>query len=74
MEIPMIYRIGDVVIRPCLTAARLAMEAARATRDPAALKCFGLLSMRDRAQLAGGRFSITSGAGLGTRIEAWFPW
>ena len=35
---------------------------------------FGLLSMRERTQLAGGRFSITSGAGLGTRIEAWFPW
>lgn len=35
---------------------------------------FGLLSMRERVQLAGGRFLITSGAGRGTRVEAWFPW
>jgi PAS domain S-box-containing protein len=34
---------------------------------------FGLLSMRERAQLAGGTFLCTSEAGLGTRIEAFFP-
>lgn len=35
---------------------------------------FGLLSMRERTQLAGGRFLITSASGQGTRIEATFPW
>ena len=35
---------------------------------------FGLLSMRERAQLAGGRFYCTSSSGLGTKIEAYFPW
>lgn len=35
---------------------------------------FGLLSMRERAQLAGGRFFCSSVAGRGTRIEAYLPW
>lgn len=35
---------------------------------------FGLLSMRERAQLAGGRFSCTSHAGRGTTVEAYLPW
>jgi signal transduction histidine kinase len=37
-------------------------------------RSFGLLSMSERTQLAGGRFLIASAAGRGTRIEATFPW
>jgi PAS domain S-box-containing protein len=35
---------------------------------------FGLLSMRERVQLAGGRFAINSQPGAGTKIESIFPW
>ena len=34
---------------------------------------FGLISMRERAQGVGGRFSITSAAGSGTKVEVWLP-
>jgi hypothetical protein len=34
---------------------------------------FGLLSMRERAEAAGGTFSISSSAGDGTTITAWIP-
>src|SRR5207237_9657116 len=33
----------------------------------------GLLSMEERAALAGGRFQLHSSPGEGTRVEAWFP-
>ncbi|MCU0506029.1 MAG: response regulator [Chloroflexi bacterium] len=33
----------------------------------------GLVAMRERAELAGGRFSVTSHPGAGTTIEAWLP-
>jgi signal transduction histidine kinase len=33
----------------------------------------GLLSMRERATLAGGRLTISSSIGQGTRISATFP-
>jgi signal transduction histidine kinase len=29
--------------------------------------------MRERAELAGGRLSVRSGAGLGTVVDAWVP-
>ncbi len=37
-------------------------------------RSFGLLSMRERTELAGGRFSCNSEAGRGTRIEIYLPW
>jgi signal transduction histidine kinase len=33
----------------------------------------GLVSMRERAELAGGRFKIASTPGAGTTVEAWVP-
>ena len=33
----------------------------------------GLQTMRERAELAGGRFSVSSREGSGTSIEAWIP-
>jgi PAS domain S-box-containing protein len=33
----------------------------------------GLVSMRERAELAGGTFRITSGPGVGTSVVAWVP-
>jgi PAS domain S-box-containing protein len=33
----------------------------------------GLVSMRERAELAGGKFRITSTPGAGTTVEAWVP-
>jgi PAS domain S-box-containing protein len=33
----------------------------------------GLVSMRERAELAGGKFRITSTLGTGTTVEAWVP-
>lgn len=38
-----------------------------------AVRGFGLLGMRERAQLAGGELRITSGAGRGTRVRVWLP-
>lgn len=35
---------------------------------------FGLIGMRERAQLSGGYFDILSTPGLGTKIEAWVPY
>lgn len=40
---------------------------------PAAIKSFGLLGMRERAKMLGGRFDIASEPGKGTRIKAWLP-
>ena len=34
---------------------------------------FGLLGMRERAELLGGRFAILTAIGSGTTIEAWIP-
>lgn len=34
---------------------------------------FGLISMEERASLAGGQIRIESSSGHGTRIDAWFP-
>jgi signal transduction histidine kinase len=31
------------------------------------------VSMRERAELAGGKFRITSGPGVGTSVVAWVP-
>ena len=36
-------------------------------------KHFGLVSMTERASLAGGRLEIDTAPGRGTRIRAWFP-
>lgn len=33
----------------------------------------GLISMRERAELAGGTFSVTSAPGEGTSVEVWIP-
>jgi signal transduction histidine kinase len=33
----------------------------------------GLLGMRERAELAGGRFTLTSAPGGGTRVDFWIP-
>lgn len=40
---------------------------------PATTKTFGLLGMRERAKMLGGRLDIASEPGKGTRIEAWLP-
>lgn len=36
-------------------------------------KTFGLLGMRERAKILGGRFNLESTPGKGTRIDAWLP-
>lgn len=36
-------------------------------------KTFGLLGMRERAKMLGGRLEIESAPGTGTRIDAWLP-
>lgn len=48
--------------------------------DPAALaprgdaaKGYGLQSMRDRAELSGGSYALTSAAGNGTKVCVWWP-
>ena len=33
----------------------------------------GLSAMRERAEIAGGTWSVESNAGVGTRIQAWIP-
>lgn len=33
----------------------------------------GLVSMRERAEMAGGRFRVASAEGRGTLVEAWVP-
>ena len=33
----------------------------------------GLTTMRERAEMAGGRFRLSSGPGDGTLVEAWIP-
>lgn len=40
---------------------------------PVSKKTFGLLGMRERVNMLGGRFEIESAPGQGTRIGAWFP-
>jgi signal transduction histidine kinase len=46
--------------------------------DPAAVDetrpgHLGLVSIRERAEMAGGRFRVASGEGRGTLVEAWVP-
>lgn len=45
----------------------------QARRRAAAGGSLGLISMQERASLAGGRMEIDSTIGEGTRISAWFP-
>jgi PAS domain S-box-containing protein len=45
-------------------------EPDRGAEEPGHL---GLVSMRERAELAGGRFRVTSTLGAGTTVEAWVP-
>jgi len=40
---------------------------------PVGKKTFGLLGMRERVHMLGGRFEIESEHGKGTRIGAWLP-
>ncbi|TMK29135.1 MAG: PAS domain S-box protein [Actinobacteria bacterium] len=35
---------------------------------------FGLLGMRERIEMAGGKWDLVSGAGSGTVVRAWLPW
>jgi signal transduction histidine kinase len=46
--------------------------ASGAAADPVAGH-LGLRTMRERAELAGGRFSVSSREGSGTSVEAWVP-
>ena len=48
-------------------------DVAAAHRKTLAGGGFGLLGMRERAELAGGKFHLTSRLGQGTTIEARFP-
>jgi signal transduction histidine kinase len=41
--------------------------------DPSLSKSLGLLGIRERAAMLGGRLSISSTPGNGTRITAWIP-
>ena len=34
---------------------------------------FGIVSMRERAEAAGGRFALTSAPGRGTTVDFWMP-
>jgi signal transduction histidine kinase len=40
---------------------------------PAAPGHYGLVSMRERAEAAGGRFAMTSAPGQGTTVDFWMP-
>jgi signal transduction histidine kinase len=40
---------------------------------PAGLGHIGLISMRERAEAAGGRFALTSAPGDGTTVDFWMP-
>jgi signal transduction histidine kinase len=35
---------------------------------------FGLLGMRERCEMAGGKWDLVSRAGTGTVVRAWLPW
>jgi signal transduction histidine kinase len=35
---------------------------------------FGLLGMRERIEMAGGKWDLVSEAGSGTVVRAWLPW
>lgn len=41
--------------------------------DPPLSKSLGLLGMRERAAILGGRMNISSGPGKGTTVTAWIP-
>ena len=47
---------------PCLNQA-----------DPSLSKSLGLLGMRERAAILGGRVNVTSAPGKGTTVTAWIP-
>lgn len=49
------------------------LGAATLTYNLASQGHFGLLSMRERAQLCGGHLSINSAVGKGTTVNAWLP-
>lgn len=42
--------------------------------DPGAARGLGLVIMRERAHMLGGRLDVDSASGRGTRIEAWLPY
>ena len=41
--------------------------------DPSLSKSLGLLGMRERAAILGGRVNISSAPGKGTTVTAWIP-
>jgi len=48
-------------------------DVSKALREASLGRCLGLLSMRERAELVGGRVSVNSEAGSGTVLQALFP-
>jgi signal transduction histidine kinase len=48
-------------------------DAARVARQALRLQRFGLLGMRERAELVGGEARVESSPGQGTKVEVWVP-
>jgi signal transduction histidine kinase len=51
----------------------IGFEVAAFREEAARGASLGLLSMEERAELAGGRLELTSAPGRGTEVRAWFP-
>jgi signal transduction histidine kinase len=71
-------RAHEVVVRLALADAQLRLEVrddgvGMAMRGGAGMHGLGLLGMRERMHLVGGRLEVTSAPGEGTRIEATVP-
>ena len=63
-----------ILLRPAEGGARLDVQDRGRGFDTSGRSAgLGLTSMTERMRLVGGRLSVTSGEGLGTRISAWAP-
>lgn len=67
-----------VVLEPAGALARVAVRDDGRGFDPTAVlgerrQCFGLDTMRERAEGVGGKFVLTASPGQGTTVEVWLP-